>query len=116
MLIDPQYEEVYDSILDARANGIRFEVGPKDIEATCAEHDRVAVYIVRSGSTVACTPGLCVVGEELITSETIVAVNQERLDHNPAIGRLLESLAPSQIDHAPAWRAKLAQKLGDRLY
>jgi hypothetical protein len=116
LLIDPQYEEVYDSILDARANGIRFEVGPKDIETTCAEQDRVAVYIVRSGSTVACTPGLCVVGEELITSETIVAVNQERLDHNPGIGRLLESLAPSQTDHAPAWRAKLAQKLGDRLY
>jgi len=116
VLIDPQYEEVYDSILDARLNGIHFEVGPKDIETTCAEQDRVAVYIVRSGSTVACTPGLCVVGEELITSETIVAINQERLQHNPHIGRLLESLAPSQIDHAPAWRAKLAQKLGDRLY
>lgn len=116
VLIDPQYEEVYDSILDARRNGIRFEVGPKDIETTCAEHDRVAVYIVRSGSTVACTPGLCVVGEELITSETIVAVNQERLDHNRDIGRLLESLAPSQTDHAPQWRAKLALKLGDRLY
>jgi hypothetical protein len=116
VLIDPQYEEVYASILDAKDNRIRFEVGPKDIETTCAEQDRVAIYIVRSGSTVACTPGLCVVGDELITSETIVAVNQERLDHNPGIGHLIESLAPTTTDHAPAWRKKLAEKLGTRLY
>ena len=55
------------------------------------------------------------VGEELITSETIVAVNQERLDHNRNIGKLVESLAPTQADHTAAWRTKLAAKLGDRL-
>jgi hypothetical protein len=115
ILIDPQYEEIYKLILDADANGIRFESGPKDIENQCAVNGRAAVYIVRSGSTVACTPGLCVVGEELITSETIVAVNQERLDHNRDIGRLIENLAPTQADHAGQWRAKLAQRLGDRL-
>ncbi|MBA3710188.1 MAG: hypothetical protein H0W83_15360, partial [Planctomycetes bacterium] len=115
VLIDPQYEEIYGLILDAADHGIKFESGPKDIETTCATQDRVAIYIVRSGSTVACTPGLCVVGEELIISETIVAVNQERLDHNRNIGKLVESLAPTQADHAPAWRAKLAAKLGDRL-
>ncbi len=115
VLIDPQYEEVYDCILDARAHGITFEVGPKDIERTCAENARVAIYIVRSGSTVACTPGLCVVGDEIITSETIVAVNQERFDHNRGIGLLVESLAPVDTDHAPAWRAKLRSKLADRL-
>ncbi len=115
VLIDPQYEEIYGLILDATGHGIRFEVGPKDIETTCAEQDRVAIYIVRSGSTVAVTPNLCVVGEELITSETIVAVNQERRDHHPGIDRLIDSLAPTQTDHAPAWRTKLAQKLGDRL-
>ncbi len=114
VLIDPQYEEVYDSLLDARANGIRFEVGPKDIERTCAEQGRMAIYIVRSGSTVACTPGLCVVGEELITSETIVAVNRERMEHNPAIGKLVECLAPTHTDHVMAWRKKLAEKLGSR--
>lgn len=117
VLIDPQYEEVYESILDARKNGISFEVGPKDIETTCAEHDRVAIYIVRSGGTVAVTPDLCVVGEELITSETIVAVNQERLDHDPAIGVLIEALSPkSSVDHTAKWRATLAERLGDRLY
>ncbi len=115
VLIDPQYEEIYGLILDAPDHGIRFESGPKDIESTCATQDRVAIYIVRSGSTVALTPGLCVVGEELITSETIVAVNQERLDHNRNIGKLVESLAPTQADHAAAWRTKLAAKLGDRL-
>ena len=115
VLIDPQYEEVYDCILGARAHGITFEVGPKDIERTCAEQGRVAIYIVRSGSTVACTPGLCVVGDEIITSETIVAVNQERFDHNRGIGTLVESLAPVDTDHAPAWRAKLRAKLNERL-
>jgi hypothetical protein len=115
VLIDPQYEEVYDCILDARKQGITFEVGPKDIEKTCAEQGRVAIYIVRSGSTVACTPDLCVVGDEIITSETIVAVTQERLNHNRGIGTLVESLHPVDTDHAPAWRAKLAAKLGDRL-
>src|SRR4051812_4994321 len=115
VLIDPQYEEIYGLILDAPDHGIRFESGPKDIESTCANSDRVAIYIVRSGSTVALTPDLCVVGEEATTSETIVAVNQERLDHNRNIGQLVESLAPTQADHAPAWRAKLAAKLGDRL-
>jgi hypothetical protein len=115
VLIDPQYEEIYGLILDAADHGVRFESGPKDIETTCATKDRVAIYIVRSGSTVALTPGLCVVGEEVITSETIVAVNQERLDHNRNIGKLVESLGPTQADHAPAWRAKLAAKLGDRL-
>lgn len=116
VLIDPQYEEIYASVLDARANRIRFELGPKDIETTCAQQDRVAIYIVRSGSTVAVTPGLCVVGEELITSETIVAVNEVRMGGNAGIGRLIDSLAPSTADHAPAWRMKLAQKLGSRLY
>lgn len=116
LLIDPQYEEVYESILGARANGIRFEVGPKDIETTCAEQDRAAIYIVRSGGTVAITPELCVVGEELITSETIVAVNAERMEHNPHIRVLVDQLQPIQDDHAPAWRAKLAERLGDRLY
>jgi hypothetical protein len=116
ILIDPQYEEIYDSILDARKNGIQFEVGPKDIETTCAEQDRVAIYIVRSGGTVAVTPDLCVVGDEIITSETIVAVNQERMDHNASIGILVDSLKPIQDDHAPAWRSKLAERLGDRLY
>ena len=115
VLIDPGYEEIYSRVLDAKANGIRFAPGPKDIETTCAEQDRTAIYIVRSGSTVAVTPGLCVVGEELITSETIVAVNQERLDANAGVGALIESLAPSQEDHTATWRAKLAQRLGARL-
>ncbi len=115
VLIDPQYEEIYGLILDARDHGVRFESGPKDIESVCATTDRVGIYIVRSGSTVACTPELCVVGEEVITSETIVAVNQERMDRNRDIARLVESLAPTQADHAPAWRAKLAARLGDRL-
>ncbi len=114
VLIDPGYEEIYSRVLDARAGGIRFAPGPKDIETTCAEQDRVGIYIVRSGSTVAVTPGLCVVGEPLITSETIVAVNQERLDANPGIGVLVESLAPSQDDHTDRWRAKLAARLGAR--
>lgn len=115
VLIDPQYEEIYGLILDAQEHGVRFASGPKDIETECATKDRVAIYIVRSGSTVACTPGLCVVGEEVITSETIVAVNQERLDHNRDIHVLVESLAPTQADHAPAWRERLAARLGDRL-
>jgi len=116
VLIDPQYEEVYESLLDARSNGIRFEVGPKDIETTCVEQDRAAIYIVRSGGTVAVTPELCVVGEELTISETIVAVNQERLNHDPAIGILVEHLAPQNTDHTQIWRDQLAQRLGDRLY
>lgn len=114
VLIDPQYEEIYGCLLNAADHGISFEVAPKNIEAVCAEQGRAAIYIVRSGGTVACTPNLCVVGEELILSETIVAVNQERLDHNPAIGKLVESIAPTQTDHASVWRSKLAAKLGDR--
>ncbi len=115
LLIDPQYEEIYGLILDAQAHGIRFESGPKDIETVCATSDRIGIYIVRSGSTVALTPGLCVVGEEVITSETIVAVNQERLARNRDVGLLVESLAPTQADHAPAWRTRLASRLGERL-
>jgi hypothetical protein len=114
VLIDAGYEEIYRQVLDSERHGIRFETGPKDIETLCATQDRVAIYIVRSGSTVAVTPGLCVVGQELITSETIVAVNQERLDQNRHIGALIETLAPSNTDHTAAWRAKLKAKLGDR--
>jgi hypothetical protein len=115
VLIDPAYREIYELVLDAKANGITFETGPKDIEKVCAEQDRVGIYIVRSGSTIACTPGLCVAGEEIITSETIVAVNEQRMRAHPGVPRLIESLAPSPADHAPAWRAKLAARLGDRL-
>lgn len=114
VLIDPAYEEVYGLILNAPAHGITFETGPKDIETTCATQDRVAIYIVRSGSTVAVTPGLCVVGHELITSETIVAVNQGRLDQNPAVGALVEGLAPSATDNTTRWRHTLKAKLGDK--
>jgi hypothetical protein len=115
VLIDPMYLELYTSVVDASALGLRFEAGPKDIERVCAEEDRTAIYIVRSGSTVALMPNLCVVGEEIITSETIVAANATSLERNPAVAALVESLAPSATDHAPAWRTKLAKKLGDKL-
>ncbi len=116
LLIDAGYEEVYKQLLDADANGIRFEATTRDIEMACSQEGRMSVYIVRSGSTIACTPGLCVYGEELITSETIVAVNQERLDHNRAVGELIERLNPIAEDRSDAWRTKLAQKLGDKLF
>lgn len=115
VLIDPMYEEIYTSVLAAPKLGIRFAAGPKDIERVVAEEGKVAIYIVRSGSTVALMPNLCVVGEEIITSETIVAANAASLERNPAVGALVESLAPNQGDHAPAWRSRLAQRLGDRL-
>lgn len=115
VFIDAMYREIYEKLLDGAANGITFEDGPKDIEKVCAEHDRVGIYIVRSGSTINCTPGLCVVGEEIITSETIVAVNEHRLQAHAGMRRLVEVLAPSPDDHAPAWRSKLATKLGARL-
>ena len=115
VLIDPAYEEIYGEVLGAKRHGIRLSSGPKDIERVCAAEDRVAIYIVRSGSTVAVTDGLCVVGDELITSETIVAVNQDSLDRNPGIGVLVDSLAPGNDDHTAAWRAKLAKRLGNRL-
>ena len=115
VLIDPQYQDIYSLVLDAPRNGITFATGPKDIERVCAEEDQVGIYIVRSGSTVVLTPGLCVVGEEIITSETIVAVNEDARRRNPAIDGLIAALNPQKTDHAPAWRAQLAAKLGERL-
>ena len=115
LLIDAQFEEVYKQVLGANEAGITFESTTHDIEQACSEGGRSAIYIVRSGSTIACTPGLCVVGEDLITSETIVAVNQERLDHNSGVDVLVESLSPVAQDRSDAWRARLASKLGDKL-
>ncbi|TVR47403.1 MAG: hypothetical protein EA402_01290 [Planctomycetota bacterium] len=115
LLIDAQFEEIYKQVLGAADYGITFEPTTHDIEQACAKGGRCAVYIVRSGSTIACTPGLCVVGEDLITSESIVAVNQERLDHNQGVGVLVESLEPSDEDRSDAWRARLAAKLGNKL-
>lgn len=116
VLIDGAYEAMYMQLLQPELNNIEFEPTDRDIEQACVEENRTAIYIVRSGSTIACTPGLCVVGEELITSETIVAVNQERLDHNPGVGQLVESLQPVAADHSDAWRNALAKKLGNKLY
>ncbi|MCS6970694.1 MAG: hypothetical protein RMM29_01065 [Planctomycetota bacterium] len=115
VLIDPAYADLYASVLDAQRLGIRFAPGPKDIERVCAREQRVAIYIVRSGSTVALVPDLCVVGEELVTSETIVAANALSLARKPGVRELAESLEPRQEDHAPAWRARLAARLGERL-
>ena len=58
---------------------------------------------------------VCVVGSELVCSETIVAVNEERLVHNPGVGLLLDALEPSIEDHADKWRQRIAAKLGDSL-
>ena len=116
VLIDGAYEAMYMQLLQPELNNIEFEPTDRDIEQVCVEENRTAIYIVRSGSTIACTPGLCVVGEELITSETIVAVNQERLDHNPGVGQLVESLQPVAADHSDEWRSALAKKLGNKLY
>lgn len=115
VLIDPAYADLYASVLDAARLGIRFEAGPKDIERQCAAGDRVAIYIVRSGSTVALIPDLCVVGEEIVTSETIVAASALSLERHRGVAALVEALAPRQDDHAPAWRARLAARLGERL-
>jgi len=115
VLIDASFEEVYRRVLDGDGNGFDFEATTHDIEAACARDGRSAIYIVRSGATIACTPGICVVGEELVTSETIVAVNEERLEHNRGVGLLLESLRPSSEDRSERWRQALAAKLGDKL-
>jgi hypothetical protein len=64
---------------------------------------------------VALMPNLCVVGEEIVTSETIVAANATSLEKNRGVAVLVEALAPVQTDHAAAWRTKLAKKLGDKL-
>lgn len=115
ILIDANYEGIYRRILDADGNGITFEHTTEDIEGLCAQRGRTAIYIVRSGGTIARTPGLYVVGAELVTSETIVAVNQERLDHHAGVDLLVESLAPSHEDRAGDWRARMAERLGERL-
>ncbi|MDA3959534.1 MAG: hypothetical protein PF961_02005 [Planctomycetota bacterium] len=115
LLIDANYEGIYRTLLDADANGIDFEHTTQDIEELCANEGRTAIYIVRSGSTIARTPGLYVVGAELVTSETIVAVNQERLEHHPGVDILVESLAPSAEDRAGLWRDKMAARLGEKL-
>ena len=115
VLIDPMYDELYTSVLESPKLGLRFEAGPKDLERVCAEEGRTAIYIVRSGSTVALMPNLCVVGEEIVTSETIVAANATSLDRHPGVAVLVEALAPAQTDHAAVWRAKLGKKLGDKL-
>lgn len=112
VLIDANYEGIYLRLLDADRHGIRFEHTTSDIEQACAA-GRSAIYIVRSGRTIAATPGLCVVGRELVVSETIVAVNRERLDHNRGVGLLAETLAPSPEDRSAGWRRRLAQRLGD---
>ena len=114
-LIDAQYEAIYKLLLDDAETGVQFECTTQDIEKACAEDGRTAIYIVRSGSTIACTPGLSVVGEPLVVSETIVAINQESVDHNPGIPRLIECLQPSSEDHSEKWRAALAKKLGNKL-
>ncbi|GDY12294.1 hypothetical protein LBMAG53_11720 [Planctomycetota bacterium] len=115
VLIDPAYAELYASCLATERHGLRLVPGPKDIERACAEDGQLGIYIVRSGSTVALMPGLCVIGEELLTSETIVAVNHDRMERNPGIRILADSLEPSQEDHTAAWRARLRKRLGDRL-
>ena len=115
VLIDANYEAIYLNLLDAQQTGITFDHCIDDIEQTCAKGDQAAIYIVQSGGTIARTPGLCVVGSELVCSETIVAVNEERLDHNPGVGLLLDALEPSVEDHADGWRQRMAAKLGDSL-
>ena len=54
----------------------------------------VRAFISQSGGTIARTPGLCVVGEELVRSETIIAVNEERMDHSQGMRHLIESCSP----------------------
>lgn len=115
VLIDANYEGIYLNLLDGERNGIDFEHTTRDIESICAHEGRTAIYIVQSGGTIARMPGLCVVDEELLTSETIVAVNRERLDHNRRVGSLVDSLAPSAEDRSDRWRQRLADRLGDRL-
>ena len=102
-------------LLDSTENGITFEHTTQDIEQLCSTGGRTAVYIVRSGRTVACTPNLAVVGSELVTSESIVAVNQERLEAHRAVDLLVESLAPSQEDRSQVWRDQLCARLGAQM-
>lgn len=115
VLIDAAYEEVYKQLLDATSNGITFEPTTGDIEELCAQENRCAIYIVQSGGTIARTPNLNVVGEELIRSETIVAVNRERLDNNLNVGVLADSLSATTDDGSARWRTRLAERLGTKL-
>lgn len=113
VLIDANYEAIYRRLVGGSV-ALSFEPTTEDIESLVAS-GRNAIYIVRSGSTIATTPGVCVVGHELVTSETIVAVNQERMEANPGVRVLADSLTPDGTDRSGQWRSGLRQRLGDKL-
>ncbi len=114
VLIDANYEAIYRHLVGGGDATLSFRPTTEDIESLVAAGHN-AIYIVRSGGTIATTPGVCVVGHELVTSETIVAVNQERMEANPGVQVLVDSLAPDCEDRSGRWRASLRQRLGDKL-
>jgi hypothetical protein len=113
-LIDAQYEGSYRQLLAAEIHQLDFEHTTQDIEEMCVQDNRSACYIVRSGGTIVRTPGLYVAGEPLLVSETIVAVNHERMEHNRSCSALVEAIQPETEDHSHLWRDALRARLGDR--
>ncbi|MBI4574846.1 MAG: hypothetical protein HY722_01125 [Planctomycetes bacterium] len=114
VLIDPQYQEVYDAILNRDRERVRFLCSTGPIEQECVERGLVGCYIVRTGTTVLATPGLHVVGRELVTSETIIATNIERAQAHPFIHELVHTLDLPDFRQEGDWRVHLSRVLRER--
>lgn len=117
VFVDHKYQVLYESLLKDSWWSSHF-VGSNDVENDVTKNKGIGIYVVQSGST-AKRKNIHLVGSPLLISETIIAANEEELQRNPDIEKVVESFEPlKQTSPLSAstfyvWHRNLHETLGD---
>ena len=113
--VDHKYQAIYHKILPQWT--AEFE-GVSDVEEEIEKNQGVGIYVVQSGRT-AKDKDFHLIGDSLLTSETVIAVNIEDVLRNDDHLEILKALNPQRqtsTDHVADeswWYAKLCECMGD---
>src|SRR3989338_3125412 len=103
ILIDPKYEKIYQELLKSKRIHTKFRA-TQTPEKAIKGNEGVGIYVVQTGNAVK-ENGLVIVGDPLVVSETVMAVNKGDFETKPELQRLAKSLNPGRVFDKPRSRA-----------
>ncbi len=113
--VDHKYQKIYASLMVDPWWAEHFQ-GTTDIEDRIKQEKGVGIYVVETGDTVK-RKGIHLVGEPILVSETVIAVNVEDFLKNPAAIKLADTLNPirpeKSKDEFIKWYRTLCKNLGE---
>ncbi|MBI2129988.1 hypothetical protein HYU07_07215 [Candidatus Woesearchaeota archaeon] len=117
IFVDHKYEKIYHVLFKWETIQSKFR-GTSNVERAIRENEGVGIYVVQEGNAVK-ENGLNIVGNPLLISETVIAINNEDFEKKSEVKRLAKALEPRRNFGIPLhialrkWTDGLRNNLGD---